>query len=165
MGAGHNDPNLGDWHRRRNENNQALPTNQDAASSPLWEPEDNNPYHWPDTHRGSGPYDGCQASYYPEPNHPCLQDPNYAQYYDPNRAGQLDDETPLMGTYDYCPPAVPWEDDWGAAVGHGVVDVLPHIVDPCYVPGLTTIIDPNNEPNWYAPQLPDINMPYPTAWP
>lgn len=60
-------------------------------------------------------------------------------YYDPNKAGRLDDETPFMGTYDYCPPS-------DSLCGHFRNDVVTHWFDGDYAPGLTHILD-RNDPN------------------
>lgn len=99
-----------------------------------WEKETGDPFHWPDTYRGKGPYAGCQASYFRQPDDPILEDPDFARWYDPNKAGMLDDETPMMGTWDYCPPS---ESTWG----HFWQDVLTHAYDSHYTPGLTTSIE------------------------
>jgi len=127
-------PKVFDRHLDRNIFNKAYKTIDEAEKCPFFIRED-NPFHWPGTYRGIGPYEGYQASYYPAPDDPWLKEhPEYAQYYDPSKAGQLDDETPLMGTYDYSPPSVD-------PFGHIYDDIEPHLLNDNYTPGLTTIID------------------------
>jgi len=109
-----NDSESETWrHLNRNRFNFAHATLEEAEACPYFVREDiafpgrENIFHWPDSFRGVGPYEGCQASYYPQPDDPWLDDhPETCQYYDPDKVGQLDDETPFMGTWDYEPPGM-----------------------------------------------------------
>jgi len=102
-------------HRNRNKHNRIPPTKQQAEKSPYFKKEEGNIFHpGRDTYRGYGPFEGSQASYYPD-------DP---EKYGP-KAGKLDDETKSRGTYDHTPPSKDW-------LGHLFDDVLPHIFDQDY---------------------------------
>jgi hypothetical protein len=64
----------------------------------------------------------------------------------------LDDETSRMGTYDFCPPGPPpYVQQPFSGIGHIIYDILPHRQNSNYYPGLTRILDPNNEPNYPPP--------------
>jgi len=145
-------PSYGPWHTNRNLWNRAYATVEEMRMAAIdhpdwWEKEEANPFHWPDTYRGKGPYEGCQASYFPRPDDSILNKDEFARYYDPAKAGMLDDVTPYMGTYDYFPP---YKSKWG----HFWYDVYPHTVDKYhYTPGMTTIIHytPPSHANGYCP--------------